>query len=179
MITKKIFIDALMGAMCLIIMIIIFEIIFFFTIIYKNLESNSRSLIDNLPEYKIDVDSLTNLQELKQNEKQVLNQNAKMKISLFIKKLVDVNNDKLNHKQKVCLIVLFVFVTIFILITIILLFFFRNIIDFKKITIFVSITVFITAICEIICYFNIFSKIRTTNEDNLMIKLYDILRNMI
>ena len=71
------------------------------------------------------------------------------------------------------LIILYLCLFIYIVITLILAIILRKHIDFYKLIVFVSLTLIITAIFELVFYFKIFSKIKTTNMESLIIKLHE------
>ena len=177
----KIFSDSLVSSMVLIITVIIFEIIFFFVKIQKDIENHALKMINKVPITYIDIIGQLNkniiFNSLPNEEKIKIDTSLKTIFSQSIKDLVNVNKNKLNQKRKRSLIILFVSLFIYIIITLILGILLRNHIDFKKMLLFVSLTLFITAIFEIIFYFTIFSKIRTTNEENLLIELHKELIN--
>ena len=171
----KIFSDSLVSAMVLIIVVMIFEIIFFFVKIQKDIENHALNMINKIPITYIDILGQLNkipiFNVLPDEEKLKVEASLKTILSRSIKDLVDINRDKLNKKRRKSLVVLFVSLGIYIVITLILAILLRNQIDFTKLVIFVSLTLVITAIFEIIFYFKIFSKIKTTNEESILIKL--------
>jgi hypothetical protein len=50
---KEIFANSLISALCLVVLVVIFEIIFFFAKIKKDIESNSVRLINKIPNLPI------------------------------------------------------------------------------------------------------------------------------
>jgi hypothetical protein len=172
----KIFADSLVSSMVLIIAVIIFEIVFFFVKIKKDIEGHALNMIDKVPITYIDIIGQLNknpiFNNLPNEQKSKIEVTLKTIFSQSIKDLVNLNKQILNQKRKKSLIVLYVSLFIYIIITLIFGFLLRNHIDFIKLFAFVSLTLVITAIFEIIFYFTIFSKIKTTNEEKLLIKLH-------
>ncbi len=179
----KIFSDSLVSSMVLIIAVIIFEIAFFFVKIQKDIESHALKMINKIPINYIDILGQLNnfpIFNILPNEQKIkIETSLKTILSSSIKKLVDINRDKLNKKRKKSLIILFVSLFIYIIITLILGISLRNQIDFTKLIVFVSLTLVITAVFEIIFYFAIFKKIKTTNEESVLIKIREEIINYI
>jgi hypothetical protein len=174
----KIFSDSLISSMVLIIAVIIFEIIFFFVKIQKDIKKYSLKMIDKiqvndniLEKFKNNV-SMNNLfSQIPQLNN--LEHMIKIRFSQSIRDLVEINKKKLNNKRKKALTILYLCLFIYIIITLILAIILRKHIDFYKLIVFVSLTLIITAIFELVFYFKIFSKIKTTNMESLIIKLHE------
>jgi hypothetical protein len=161
---KEIFANSLISALCLVVLVVIFEIIFFFAKIKKDIESNSVRLINKIPNLPIvngisineiqNIDTINNYQEILNN-------------------LIIDNKEKLKNERIKRASILFIIVIIFTIFTIIIGILLSNLIDFKKLIVFVILTFFITIIFEMILYFNVFSKVKTTNDDSLIVELYN------
>jgi hypothetical protein len=164
--TKELFVNSLISALYLVILVIIFEIIFFFIKIKKDIEANSLRLIDKIPDIPIDkIISISGIKNENQNE--II---SNMKTSL--EDLVSENKSKLKNRRTKIVITLFMLIVIFAIIIILMSVFFKSSIDFKKLIAFVTLTFVLTAVCEIIFYFEIFSKVKTTNDDSLLVEFY-------
>jgi hypothetical protein len=164
--TKELFVNSLISAIYLVILVIIFEIIFFFFKIKTDIEANSLRLIDKIPDIPIDkIISMSGIKNENQNE--II---TNMKSSL--EDLVSDNQTKLKNRRTKSIIIISVLIIIFTIITILMTMFFQSMIDFKKLIAFVILTFVIVMVCEIIFYFEVFSKIKTTNDDRLLIELY-------
>jgi hypothetical protein len=164
--TKELFVNSLISALYLVILVIIFEIIFFFIKIKKDIEANSLRLIDKIPDIPIDkIISISGIKNENQNE--II---SNMKTSL--EDLVSENQSKLKNRRTKIVITLFMLIVIFAIIIILMSVFFKSSIDFKKLIAFVTLTFVLTAVCEIIFYFEIFSKVKTTNDDSLLVEFY-------
>ncbi len=177
----QIFIDSLVSSFVLVTVIIIFEIIFYFIKVNKDIESYTDTLFKQMPSINTDFlnglktnDVFINLPELeKPNIVNVINSN----ISKSITDLVNINKDKLSHRRIKCLFILVSIVTIFLIITIFLSITLKDYVNFSKLAAFVLLTLFITAVFEIIFYFKIYSKLKTINNDRLIITIYNRIKN--
>jgi SNF family Na+-dependent transporter len=97
---------------------------------------------------------------------------------MALENLVSENQTKLKNQRTKSVILLVLIIVIVSIITILMTIFFAEMIDFKKLISFVILTFVLTAVCEIIFYFEIFSKIKTTNDDSLLIELYNQLTKL-
>ena len=164
--TKELFVNSLISALYLVILVIIFEIIFFFIKIKKDIEANSLRLIDKIPDIPIDkIISMSGIKNENQNE-------IIRNIKTSLEDLVSENQSKLKNKRTKIVITLFILIVIFASIIILMSVFFKSIIDFKKLIAFVTLTFVLTAVCEIIFYFEVFSKVKTTNDNSLLVEFY-------
>ena len=164
--TKELFVNSLISALYLVILVIIFEIIFFFIKIKKDIEANSLRLIDKIPDIPIDkIISMSGIKNENQNE-------IIRNIKTSLEDLVSENQSKLKNRRTKIVIILVVLIVIFASIIILMTIFFKSIIDFKKLIAFVLLTFVLTAVCEIIFYFEVFSKVKTTNDDSLLVEFY-------
>ncbi len=174
----NIFADALVGSFILITFVIIFEIIFYFVKINKDIESNTDNLQNNAPEVTIDIPGLLDKIKIEDKNIHILISNVlKKSLSESIRDLVNINKENIKNRRRKSLIVLLVILSIFFIITIILSIKLRNYINFQKLAVFVLLTLLITGICEIIFYFNIYSKLKTVNNEKLLITLYNKITN--
>ncbi len=174
----NIFADSLVGSFILISFVIIFEIIFYFVKINKDIESNTDHLQNNAPDLTIDIPGL--LDKIKIEDKDIktkITNVLKTSLSESIRDLVNINKENIKNRRRTSLIVLCVIILIFIIITIILSIKLRNYINFPKLAAFVLLTLLITGICEIIFYFQIYSKLKTVNNERLLITLYNKITN--
>jgi hypothetical protein len=164
--TKELFVNSLISALYLVILVIIFEIIFFFLKIKKDIEANSLRLINKIPDIPIDkIISMSGIKNENQNE-------IIRNIKTSLEDLVSENQSKLKNKRTKIVITLFTIIVIFAIIIILMSVFLKSMIDFKKLIAFVTLTFVLTAVCEIIFYFEIFSKVKTTNDDSLLVEFY-------
>jgi hypothetical protein len=164
--TKELFANSLISALYLVILVIIFEILFFLFKVKKDIEENSLRLINKIPNIPIDKNiSIPGIKNENKNE-------IIINVRTALENLVLENQNKLKNQRSQSVLLLALLIVIFTIITIIITIFLVNIIDFKKLIAFVILTFVITAGCEIICYFKIFSKIKTTNDESLLLELY-------
>ncbi len=158
----NIFADALVGSFILISFVIIFEIIFYFLKINKDIESNTDNLQNNIQ------DIIINIPEL-----------LKINLSESIRDLVNINKKNIKNRRRKSIVILCIILLIFFIITIILSIKLRNYINVPKLAAFVLLTLLITGICEIIFYFVIYSKLKTVNNQKLLITVYNKITNNI
>ncbi len=170
--TKELFVNSLISALYLVILVIIFEIIFFFLKVKKDIEGNSLRLINKMPH--IPIEKNIPIPGIKNENKNEIIGDAKM----ALENLVSENQTKLKNQRTKSVILLVLIIVIVSIITILMTIFFAEMIDFKKLISFVILTFVLTAVCEIIFYFEIFSKIKTTNDDSLLIELYNQLTKL-
>ena len=163
--------DALIGSITVIIAIIIFEIIFYFVKINKDIEFGTINAINNIPDINIDIKKYFP-QINSDSEKTIKNV-----FSQSIRDLVDTNKNKLKNRRIISVLVLIIFVIVFIIITVSISIYLKNILDFSKLATFVLLTLFITAVFEVIFYFLIYSKLKKINNQLLLITIYDRLQN--
>ncbi len=164
--TKELFANSLISALYLVILVIIFEILFFLFKVKKDIEENSLRLINKIP--NIPIDKNISIPGIKNENKNEIIVNAR----IALENLVLENQNKLKNQRIQSVLWLALLIVIFTIITIVITILLVNIIDFKKLIAFVILTFVITAGCEIICYFKIFSKIKTTNDESLLLELY-------
>jgi hypothetical protein len=163
--------DAIIGSITVIIVIIIFEIIFYFVKINKDIESSTINAINSIPDITIDIKKYFS-GVTSDSEKEFKN-----KFSQSIRDLVDVNKDKLKNRRIISIVVLIILLIIFIAITVSISIYLKNVLDFSKLFAFVLLTLLITAIFEVIFYFTIYSKLKKVNNEILLITIYNRLQN--
>lgn len=174
----NIFADALVGSFILITFVIIFEIIFYFLKINKDIESNTDTLQNNIPDITIDIPGLLDKINIKnENIQTEISNILKISLSESIRDLVNINKENIKNRRRNSIIVLCIIIAIFFVITIILSIKLRNYINFPKLAAFVLLTLLITGICEIIFYFKIYSHLKTVNNERLLITLYNRITN--
>jgi len=164
--TKELFVNSLISALYLVILVIIFEIIFFFIKIKKDIEANSLRLINKIPD--IPIDKIISMSRIKnENQNEIITNMKKT-----FEDLVSENQTKLKNRRTKSVIIVGVILIIFATITILMTIFLKSTIDFKKLIAFVMLTFVLTVVCEIIFYFEVFSKVKTTNDDSLLVEFY-------
>jgi hypothetical protein len=187
MITKSLFINSLVSSFVLVLAVIVFEIIFFFLVVEKDMETRSIRLINNdiLCKLNINTDITCDIKPnpiptstSKPHKKliDIIPNNIKEQIDTEIENLIDINKDKLKERRKKCLIVLFTCLISFTLITLLLMIYNRSIIDFNKLFGFVGLTLLITAVCEAMFYLFIFTKMKTINNPLLILQFFELLQ---
>lgn len=150
---KEIFVNSLISALCVVILVIIFEIIFFFFKIKKDIEANSLRLISKIPVLPLS--------------------NGSAETEQILANLVSENKTKLKNERIKRIGLVVILLVIFIIFTIILTILLYNMIDFTKLISFVILTFVAIVVIEIILYFEVFSKLKTTNDNSLLVELYN------
>jgi ABC-type maltose transport system permease subunit len=163
--------DAIIGSITVIIAIIIFEIIFYFAKINKDIESSTINAIKAIPDITIDLKKY--FPEINSDSEN----DIKSKFSQSIRDLVEVNKDKLKNRRIISIVVLIILLIIFIAITVSISIYLKNVLDFSKLFAFVLLTLLITAVFEVIFYFTIYSKLKKVNNEILLITIYNRLQN--
>ncbi len=150
---KEIFVNSLISALCVVILVIIFEIIFFFFKIKKDIEANSLRLISKIPVLPF--------------------YNGSAETEQILANLVSENKTKLKNERIKRIGLVVILLVIFIIFTTILTILLYNMIDFTKLISFVILTFVAIVVIEIILYFEVFSKLKTTNDNSLLVELYN------
>jgi len=177
---KKLLFDILISTLIISLLLIIFELIFFFKIINKNMNNATLKISNDMPYYNI---NLTNELEKNNNYNNLDSKNKehvliffKTIISNSLRNLVDKKNQFIKKDKKIRLIVLLFIILFFIVITIFLSILLRKYINWKKIILFEAITFVLIALCEIIFYFEIFSKFSEGNVYQTQIDIITLLK---
>jgi len=180
---KILYSEILISTLLIILIIVSFELIFFFTIIMPETEHSIKSQINNSPGININLLDLLNKNLTANQVKLTAQATAYVQLNTaIVERLLKLDdnikdyNKNFKKRRTAILGILIGCLVVLILLTAILSFVLRKYINWKKILFFLTTSLFITAIGEIYFYYGIFSKLKSVNETRLMNELITNLR---
>lgn len=180
-IIPSMFSDILMSSLFLTLLIIIFEIIFYFVIINPALEETVVSFMNNLNPYYINVngelEKIDQFNKLPPYEQNIIENSIKSEISNTVRQTINKISSNIKSKKKKLLAIFFTIFIIFIIFVIAISILLRKKINWKQNIIFLIITLVLIAGSEIYLYFFVYSKLNSINDVSLKNKIFKSMKD--